>query len=296
LAIKLYGKVFVVTVPFHLEVLLMILLVHSNKDPAGINIAKSIHQRLQFKRTGETFQESPVYTVEIGDKQVTHIMLNEEPIYPQGLPESFPDAQLIVFISRHSSQSGKPTLSVHVPGNFAEAELGGLPRQISVAPANAMQTALRALDCLKMERQLGYEVSYECTHHGPSLRVPTMFVELGSSEKQWADEEAAEVVGQAALEAIVSFGTLGASAVLGIGGTHYNQKFTTMALSGEAAFGHMIPKYALPQVDLEMLQQCVERTWEKVDCAVLDWKGIKSEDKPKLVASLAELGLQVRKV
>jgi len=274
----------------------MILLVHSAKDPAGVNIAKSIHQRLQFKRTSRIFQESPVYTVEFGSKQVSHVTLNEEPVYPQGLPESFPEAQLVVFISRHSSLSGKPTLSVHVPGNLAEAELGGLPRQISVAPAKAMQTSLRTLDCLKTEKQLDYEVSYECTHHGPSLRVPTMFVELGSSEKQWQDERAADVVGQAAMEGIASFGTLSASAVLGIGGTHYNQKFTAMALRNEAAFGHMVPKYALPQLDLEMLQQCVERTWEKVDCAVLDWKGIKSEDKPKLMGSLAELGLQVRKV
>jgi D-tyrosyl-tRNA(Tyr) deacylase len=69
-----------------------------------------------------------------------------------------------------------------------------------------------------------------------------------------------------------------------------------MSLRNEAAFGHMVPKYALPQLDLEMLQQCVERTWEKVDCAVLDWKGIKSEDKPKLLGALSELGLQVRKV
>ena len=274
----------------------MILLVHSTKDLAGVNIAKTIHQRVQFTETGEVFQENPVYAAKVGNKQVTHITLSEEPVYPQNLPESFPGAELIVFVSRHRSQSGKPTLSVHVPGNFGEAGLGGLSRQVSVAPAKAMQTALRSLDRLKQEMQLDYEVSYECTHHGPSLCVPTMFEELGSSEKQWQDVQAADVVGQAALDAIASFSASNGSAVLGIGGLHYNSKFTAMALAGDAAFGHMIPKYALALVDLEMLRQCVGRTLEKVDCVVLDWKGIKGEDKPKLMPLVAELGLQVRKV
>ena len=59
------------------------------------------------------------------------------------------------------------------------------------------------------------------------------------------------------------FSTPTNSAVLGIGGTHYNQKFTKMALNGEAVFGHMIPKYAVPMIDAEMLAQCVQRTFER---------------------------------
>ncbi len=92
-----------------------------------------------------------------------------------------------------------------------------------------------------------------------------MFVELGSSEMQWQDSKAAEAVAHAAMYAITNFSSLQLmSAVLGIGGTHYNQKFTCMALVGEAIFGHMIPKYAISTIDSEMLLQCVERTLEKV--------------------------------
>jgi D-aminoacyl-tRNA deacylase len=185
---------------------------------------------------------------------------------------------------------------VHTPGNFGEAELGGLPHSISISPANAMQTALKTLNRLKQEMHLNYDVSYEGTHHGPSLLVPTMFVELGSSEKQWNDQTAAATVAQAALKAVVEFGTPTRPAVLGIGGTHYNAKFTKMALADEAAFGHMIPKYAISLVNLEVLQQCINRTYEHVECAVLDWKGIKSEDKPQLLSALKETGLQTRKV
>ena len=91
-----------------------------------------------------------------------------------------------------------------------------------------MQIALEALSKLKTERCLDYEVSYECTHHGPSILVPTMFVELGSSEKQWCDLAAAEVVALAAMSSVAHFDSQdeAAATCIGIGGTHYNQKFT----------------------------------------------------------------------
>jgi len=273
----------------------MILLVSSSKDTAGTNIAKHVLRRFPFNETDQTFQENPVYLADIAGKKVTYITLKEEAVNAQNLPQDFPNTQLIVFISRHSSQSGTPTLSVHTPGNFAGAELGGLPKTLSVSPANAMHDALKALKRLKDEMRLDYEVTYESTHHGPSLNVPTMFVELGSSPKQWNDLIAASAVGQAAMEAISSFGNSRQSAVLGVGGTHYNQKFSKMALDDEAVFGHMIPKYVIPYLDPTILRQCVDRTLEDVEMAILDWKGIKSGDKPQLLNALQKVGLPCKK-
>lgn len=274
----------------------MILLVSSSKDIAAVNIAKQVLQQYPFNKTNQTFHENPVYSAKINGKNVTYITLKEEATNAQNITDNFPNAELAVFISRHSSASGTPTLSVHTPGNFAAAELGGLPRTLSVSPANAMRDALKTLMRLKKEKRLDYEVSYECTHHGPSLNVPTMFVELGSSPKQWNDETAAGAVAQATMESIANFGNSTMAAVLGIGGTHYNQKFTRMALDDETVFGHMIPKYAISLVDNEILSQCVQKTLEKVECAILDWKGIKSEDKPKLLKELQETGLTIKKV
>ena len=274
----------------------MILLVASRKDTASLNIAKHILNNYPFSVTGEIFQENPTFSADINEKKVTLIMLNDEAVNAQHLPDSFTNLSLIVFISRHSSTSGTPTLSVHTPGNLGEAKLGGLPKQVSVSPATAMRNALKALMLFKEGMKLDYEVSYECTHHGPSLNVPTMFVELGSSPKQWRDSKAAEAVAHAAMSAIGKFGVSEETAVLGIGGTHYNQRFTRLAVDGEAFFGHMIPKYAVPCVDAEILRQCVEKTVEKVDCAVLDWKGIKSADKPQLLAALQKIGLSYKKI
>ena len=274
----------------------MILLVHSARDIAGVNIAEHVLQLRPFIKTNQKFQEDPIYRAEVSGKQVDFVTIEEEAVNAQTLSESFPNAELIVFLSRHSSQSGTPTLTVHTPGNLGAAELGGLPRSVSISPANAMQIALKALNRLKQEMNLSYEVSYEGTHHGPSLLVPTMFVELGSSEIQWRDQEAAKAVAQASLEAVANFEKSTCATVLGIGGTHYNSKFTKMALEGEAAFGHMIPKYAIPNLDSEILAQCVKRTHEPVEYVVLDWKGIKSEDKPGLLSMLAEIGLPIKKV
>jgi D-aminoacyl-tRNA deacylase len=244
----------------------------------------------------ENFQENPIYEANIEGRKVKLVTLNEESVYAQNLPDFFGKLELVLFISRHSSVSGTPTLSVHTPGNLGEAELGGLTRRVSVSPANAMRAALKAMVQFKDEMQLKYEVSYECTHHGPSLNVPAMFAELGSSPKQWNDLKAAEAVAHAAMKAISKFGESPARAVLGIGGPHYSDKFTRIALESEIAFGHIIPKYAVPYVDLEILRQCVEKTQEKVEFVVLDWKGIKGEHKSKLVEMLEEIGIPFKKV
>jgi len=274
----------------------MILLVASNKDVASLNIKKQILDHYSFRECSGKFQENPVYEASVGDRNVRLVTLNTESVYTQDLPNFFSDLELVIFISRHSSLSGTPTLSVHTPGNLGEAELGGIPRKVSVSPANAMRDTLKVMARLKQEMKLDYEVSYECTHHGPSLNVPTMFSELGSCGKQWNDIKAAEAVAHATMEAVSQFGNFPAKAVLGIGGPHYQSKFTRAALESDVAFGHMIPKYAIPAVDSELLKQCIRRTLEKTELAVLDWKGIKGEDKVPLLGMLKDAGIPFEKV
>ncbi|MEM3700226.1 MAG: D-aminoacyl-tRNA deacylase [Candidatus Bathyarchaeia archaeon] len=273
-----------------------ILIAASNKDVASLNIKRQILNYYNFNESTEKFQQNSIYIAEIGGREAKLVTLNEELVSAQNITDFFKDLELVVFISRHSSESGTPTLSVHTPGNLGEAELGGLPRRVSVSPANAMRNALKALKQFRDEMRLDYEVCYECTHHGPSLNVPTMFVELGSSPKQWSDLKAAEAVAHAAIKAVSTFGEAEAKAVLGIGGPHYNSKFTRMALESATAFGHIIPKYAIPYVDAEILRQCAEKTLEKVENVILDWKGIKGENKAKLVEMLQEICVSIQKV
>ena len=258
-----------------------------------MNIATSLIDHYSLEKTSETFHNNPIYTKKLHNKQTKLLFVNTGIVDTQFLDSLF-NPSMFVFLSRHSSAKAIPTLSVHTPGNLAEAKFGGNPRTVSVSPALAMKNALQTMAKLTDERGLDYEVSYECTHHGPSLDAPAMFVELGSSPEQWKDMKAAEVVAHSAVAAVSDCS--GCSVALGIGGPHYNKKFTKLALTTEAAFGHMIPKYALTDVDAEILEQCFERTLETVDSVVLDWKGIKGEHKPKIVAALEKLGVPSEKV
>ena len=271
----------------------MILFIASTKDTAGMNIAKQLIDHYSFEKLSETFHNNPVYSKRLDNKETKLLFVNTEIVDTQFLGNLF-TPQLMIFLSRHSSAKGIPTLSVHTPGNLSEAKFGGKPRKVSISPAAAMKNALQEMKKLAEKSELDYEVSYECTHHGPSLDVPAMFVELGSSPEQWKDLEAAAVVADAAVAAAID--CLPCSVALGIGGPHYNKKFTKMALTNQKAFGHMIPKYALAEVDAEMIRCCVERTLETVDSVVLDWKGIKGEHKPKIVAGLDEIGLASERV
>lgn len=261
-----------------------------------MNIMKQVLENHPFEPCEEKFKDAQIYVFRRGRKEVKLMVLNEELVHAQDITNFSPSIELVIFLSRHSSESGIPTLSVHTPGNFGKANLGGIPRKLSVSPANAMRTALKVMAQLAKEKDLNYKVSYECTHHGPSLDRPAMFVELGSSPKQWMDSEAAKVIAQATLETVSSFGKNEAQAVLGIGGPHYNEKFTKIALEGNIAFGHIIPKYAISEIDEELLHQCVERTLERVEAILLDWKGIKGEDKQPLTEILKKLNLKIQKV
>jgi len=273
----------------------MILIVASQKDPASLNIKKQLLINYPFTETPAIFQGNITYQAQLNEKDIQLITLEEELIYAEDLPEFFINPGLIVFISRHSSASGKPTLSVHTPGNLGPAELGGKPRQVSISPANAMREALKTMAKMKDEMKLNYEVSYEATHHGPSLYAPTMFVELGSSPQQWSDATAALAVAHAAINAATNRND-SPEIALGIGGPHYNSKFTKIALETNIAFGHIIPKYAISHLDENILQQCIERTFGAVKTVVLDWKGIKGEDKPGILDLLNEQKLHVQKV
>ena len=271
----------------------MILIVASKKDIASMNIAQQILDRYDFEKLSESFDGNPLSPKRLRDREVRMLFINEDLINAQFITDIF-TPQLLIFLSRHSSASGIPTLSVHTPGNLAEARFGGIPRRVSISPASAMKMALIEMARMRVEMELNYKVSYEATHHGPSLDVPTMFVEVGSSPKQWRDERAAEAVAHAAMAAASKPSKY--PAALGIGGLHYNAKFTRIALSKETAFGHMIPKYAISGLDLEIVEQCVERTVENVESVILDWKGIRGADKKRLTTVLGDIGVSVEKV
>ncbi len=115
--------------------------------------------------------------------------------------KSIKDAEIVIVASTHKSAAGVPMLNAHFTGNFGEdVSHGGAARTLSIAPALYQRAAVLEYERLKAEdsRLKTYTVGIEATHHGPTLDLPILFVEVGSSEKEWGDlvacEAAAKVI------------------------------------------------------------------------------------------------------
>ncbi|MFX0096433.1 MAG: D-aminoacyl-tRNA deacylase [Candidatus Hodarchaeota archaeon] len=271
----------------------MILILASKIDVAGMTIVKQLRTICNFEEMDKTFDGNAVHRTIIGGKKVELAFTTRDIIYSSHISESF-SPELVICASRHSSESRLPVLTVHVPGNFHKAESGGEDKKVSIAPVYEMKSALREL--LSAKEDLGldeYRVSYEATHHGPSLDIPVMYIEIGSTIERWQHKEA----GLAAAKAIISSIDSPQKGLrsIGVGGGHYAPKFTKLGLDTEAAFGHIVPKYATAHITEEMLRQLVERTTDRAEMLVLDWKGVRGKERTRIIEMAEDVEVDVRK-
>jgi D-aminoacyl-tRNA deacylase len=235
------------------------------------------------------FDGNPVYA----SGEILLVSSRRDLVVSEHVEKAF-KTDLFIFASRHRSEAGKPGLLVHCTGNWTgEAELGGRPYELAVAPASTMKQALQELS--RQKRELGlvdFEVTMECSHHGPtSLSTPLMFVEIGSDVDHWSDKSAGEAVAKTLYKVARSLKRF--KTAVGIGGPHYAPNLTKVVLSSpEIAVGHIIPNYVLQGLGKEMVKKAVERTLEKVELILLDWKGLRAEHRDFLRPIIEELGIE----
>ena len=203
-----------------------------------------------------------------------------------------PDPDLLVFVSRHAGETGR-LLTAHVTGNFGPAAYGGEPRTLSRAAPGAVS---RVVDALATHAPEGYDVGIECTHHGPTdTAVPSLFVEVGSDESQWADRAAADAVARAVLDLRGTGPDLRGSDgeprhVVGFGGGHYAPRFTRIVRDTEWTVGHVGADWALgemgaPEANRDVIDAAFERSTARH--AVIEGAN------PDLRAVVEELGHRV---
>ncbi len=266
----------------------MRVIVTSQEDIAGRNIFRVLREELGFAEAGE-FEGMPL----LKRGEVVAIATERRQTEAEHLDEHFPKAEYYVFATRHKAQAERRTLTVHVTGNLGrEAKVGGSPETLAYAHPSAMKVALLALERARRELNLDYEVSFEATHHGPTqLLKPVLFVEVGSTEKEWRDLQAVRAVAKAALEAALCKESY--EACVGVGGTHYAPRHTELAQETQYAVGHIIPSYAIAQLTLEVFAQAVEKSG--AGFVYLDWKGMKREEREKALALAEELGVPVKR-
>jgi len=200
----------------------------------------------------------------------------------------------IIFLSKHASEAGTKSLTVHMIGNFGDAKYGGKSRELSGVLALVGANYLRTLSEKNISSGLskqGFVVSYEATHHGPFTNKMCVFIELGSSLADWKNELGARVIA----ETVVEFtNTLVADKiVIGVGGGHYAPDFTKLTLRFPFAFGHICPKHQLENLNYVLFDQMIKKS--RATEIVLDWKGLK-EHKEKILKFSKKANLPVSRV
>ena len=193
----------------------------------------------------------------------------------------------VVFMSRHSAASGKPTLTVHPFGNYGAADFGGLPGKLSPSAPESMTGMLRRIAEINGLEE--YSVSFEVTHHGPLIGTPGYFIEVGSEETHWGDKRAAEVLAHALLTAERADGPR----LIGVGGGHYAPRFTELVLSHRACIGHMVPAYQTEGVDDEEVARRISAAAEMTgaEAAYVHRKSMKKPEERRITGIIESLGL-----
>lgn len=202
----------------------------------------------------------------------------------EGAADPFVDPDLLVFVSRHSGETG-PLLTTHHTGNFGPAEFGGAADRLAAAAPGAITAVLDGFEAYAPDR---YDVGLEATHHGPTdVDVPSLFVEIGSGEPQWRDQAAATAVAQTVLS-LRGIEPWAERSFVGFGGGHYAPKFTRIVRETDWTVGHIAADWGLDAVNVPesgLVEQAFERSGAEL--AVIDG------DRPELSQHLDGLGYRM---
>ncbi len=258
----------------------MQLLVAYQFDPAGSNMASHITKKM--KKEGEVYRGNDFDLVIISTPSISADWLDEKYDYDG-----------YVFLSKHASESGKLALTCHSTGNFGDALFGGYPRQVGIPHPHLQKEYLKQL-WEERKRFTKFEITIEATHHGPTaLNKPTLFIEIGTTEMQWNDKELCEDIAKIILKKM-SIPQKRYDVAICLGGTHYPDKFNKELLEGEFAFGTVIPKHALDNLDKDLFEHIILRNKE-AKSALVDWSGL-GKNKQRIVDMINSADLELIKI
>lgn len=252
------------------------LIIASKKDKAGINITTQLSQFGDFKFY---LRDEEI----ISDENLDHEKINQ--------------FDFIIFASKHQSAKKEKSLSIHAPGNFRTSDYWGVKGKLCPSSAQFQKQMFEKLQENYDKNSLnGYNITLECTHHGPLIDKPCVFIEIGSTETEWKDSKAGFVIAQTIRDTIKEFKPNPYNEVaIGIGGPHYCPNFNKIQATSNVAISHIIPSYALPLSE-DMVKEAIEKTEEEVDFVVLDWKGMgTSEQRQQGLNVLDKLHVRYKK-
>ena len=258
----------------------MQLLVAYQSDPAGSNMASYMMQ--DMRKQGDIYRGKNFDLVVIYTPAISADWIEEKYQY-----DSY------VFLSKHASESGTLALTCHSTGNFSEAQFGGFPRQIAIPHPHLQKSYMKHL-WTKRNNFSKFEITIEATHHGPTaLNKPTLFIEIGTTQKEWNDKNLCENVAKIIVEEVCKEPEKHKVAVC-FGGTHYPKKFNKELIEGEFALGTVVPKHALDNLNGALFSHILDRNKE-AKYALVDWRGL-GKNKQKVVNLIQTTDLEMIKI
>jgi D-aminoacyl-tRNA deacylase len=266
------------------------LIVASKQDQAGINITTELSQ----------FRKNPILTsLNKDSKGFDFYLIEKDILHTENLDlDKINQYDFIIFASKHCSEKKEKTLCVHAPGNWGEAKFGGESKKICKSSALFQKQIFQKLkENIEKYELKNYKVTLECTHHGPLIEKPCLFIEIGSTETEYRSRRAGFILAKTISDTIENFKENPYNEIaIGIGGPHYCPEFTKLQLNSNVAISHIIPKYVAPITE-EMIKQAWEKTQEEPDFAIVDWKGLgKSEERQKVIEILEKNYISWKKI
>jgi D-aminoacyl-tRNA deacylase len=203
---------------------------------------------------------------------------------------------LVIFLSKHASVSGKPSFCIHTQGNFGAAELGGSPHNIAICPLIFKNTYYQNIFKINQDMHIGFDVVHEATHHGPDCDVPSVFVEVGSTVKEWQNSIYAQYVIDALIKTlqeykgeIINYDNIESQkippSIFGIGGSHTCTNFNRLSREGKALLGHVCANYNIFDLKTADIDMALKRSTRSCDI-IVDWKSLDSAQRQHITTIL----------
>ncbi|MDK2891899.1 MAG: D-aminoacyl-tRNA deacylase [Methanohalophilus sp.] len=234
----------------------------------------------EFEDLAEVYESNRFRLVEVTNHHIFQDGIDRK-LESCGLP-----AKNIIFISKHKSNDGRRLLTAHFTGNPSEAKYGGKDGELVVAYTSAIKPII--MELLKYSEAIGYQVSMESTHHGPTdLKIPSIYVEIGSGPDQWDDLQA----GDAVARAILSFIPQDLPVAVGFGGGHYAVRQSEILMNNNVAFGHNFPSYQLKNINESLFLQAMAKS--NADFVYMDRKSMSVAEKTRIEKWSKEKGFLI---
>ena len=275
-----------------------IAIISSSKDAAGANTRSSLIELFGFESIGEKFDDADVMQFnKIEGKKIRLYLINEDLIFAENIDKRI-SADIYIFASKHRSKENTPSFAVHSIGNWRKAEFGG--KEKALCPCSAILLKNLYLSLMQNSHFFGksadFELTMEATHHGPYMEKPAVFVEIGSTEKEWNDKQNGDVIAKTIMGALErERENQNYESCVVLGGTHYTQAGNKAMGRTNYAVGHVCPKYALEHLDEEMLLQAISKTIPNPKIVLLDWKGL-GKEKQKILNLLKNIKMEFKRI